>query len=222
MILTCKGFLFDLDGTLVDSLSSVEFCWKEFSNRVGISETDVLKYIHGKPAITSIRHFMPNTDETDIKKIFHWLENMETKNISGIVAMPGALSLLETLNKFSIPWTIVTSSTMSIAFNRIKAAGLPEPFHWVTVEKVKKGKPYPDPFLLGAKLLGLPPNFCIAFEDAEAGIYSALDAGCQVIALNAQLNMPRRSEISMTIKSLTELNIVKSDNQCTVSINNDL
>ncbi|WMY96677.1 MAG: sugar phosphatase [Arsenophonus sp.] len=222
MILTCKGFLFDLDGTLVDSLSIVEFCWKKFSNRIGIAEKDVLKYIHGKPAITSIRHFMPNADETDIKEIFSWLENMEKKNMSDIVAMPGAISLLEKLNKFSIPWSIVTSATMSIAVNRIKAAGLPEPLHWVTVEKVKKGKPYPDPFLLGAKLLGLPANFCIAFEDAEAGIYSALDAGCKVIALNTQLDISRKSEISMIIKSFTELNIIKSDNQCIIRINNDL
>ncbi|WP_348666460.1 sugar phosphatase [Arsenophonus symbiont of Ornithomya chloropus] len=220
MILTCKGFLFDLDGTLVDSLSSVEYCWKKFSHRLGISEKDVLEYIHGKPAITSIRHFMPHTDETDIKNIFHWLENMETENMSGIVAMPGAISLLEKLNKLFIPWAIVTSATMSIALNRIKSAGLPEPLHWVTVEKVKNGKPHPDPFLLGAKLLGLPPKFCIAIEDAEAGIYSALDAGCPVIALNAQLYMPRRSEISMIIKSLTELNIAKIDHRCVIRINN--
>ncbi|WMY95301.1 MAG: sugar phosphatase [Arsenophonus sp.] len=220
MILTCKGFLFDLDGTLVDSLSGVEYCWKKFSHRIGISETDVLKYIHGKPAITSIRHFMPHTNESDIKKIFYWLENMEKKNISGIAAMPGAISFLKKLNKFSIPWAIVTSSTISIAFNRIKTAGLPKPSHLITAEQVEKGKPYPDPFFLGAKLLGLPPNACIAIEDAEAGIYSALDAGCQVIALNAKLDMPRRKEISIIIQSFHELNISQSDNQCTVRIDN--
>jgi mannitol-1-/sugar-/sorbitol-6-phosphatase len=51
MVLKCKGFLFDLDGTLVDSLPNVEHCWREFSHRIGVSETDVLHYIHGKPQL---------------------------------------------------------------------------------------------------------------------------------------------------------------------------
>lgn len=114
MVLTCKGFLFDLDGTLVDSLANVEHCWREFSRRVGVSETDVLQHIHGKLVITSIRHFMPDTDETD--EIFYWLERMEAGNTTGIVALPGVIDLLEQLNAFAIPWAIVTSGTIPSCF----------------------------------------------------------------------------------------------------------
>ncbi|WGO84483.1 sugar phosphatase [Arsenophonus apicola] len=218
MVLKCKGFLFDLDGTLVDSLPNVEHCWREFSRRIGVSETDVLHYIHGKPAINSIRHFMPNATETEIDEVFYWLENLEAANTSGIVALPGAIALLEQLNAYAIPWAIVTSGTIPIAFNRSKAAGLPEPKHWVTIERVEQGKPQPDPFLLGAQLLNLPPEACIAVEDAQAGIYSALDAGCQVIAVHAPVGMPRREEISLIIKSFTELNISQPDNQGIVTV----
>uniref|UniRef100_A0A3B0MGN6 Sugar phosphatase YfbT n=1 Tax=Arsenophonus endosymbiont of Trialeurodes vaporariorum TaxID=235567 RepID=A0A3B0MGN6_9GAMM len=218
MVLKCKGFLFDLDGTLVDSLPNVEHCWREFSRRISVSESDVLHYIHGKPAISSIRHFMPNAPETEIDEIFYWLENLEAANTSGIVALPGAIALLEQLNTFAIPWAIVTSGTVPIAFNRSKAAGLPEPKHWVTIERVEQGKPQPDPFLLGAQLLNLPPEACIAVEDAQAGIYSALDAGCQVIAVHAPAGMLRREEISLIIKSFTELNISKPDNRGIVTL----
>lgn len=53
----CKGFLFDLDGTLVDSLPVVERSWCHWADRHGIDHQDVLNFIHGKQAITSLRHF---------------------------------------------------------------------------------------------------------------------------------------------------------------------
>ena len=51
----CKGFLFDLDGTLVDSLPVVERSWCHWADRHGIDHQDVLNFIHGKQAITSLR-----------------------------------------------------------------------------------------------------------------------------------------------------------------------
>ncbi|CAA2930908.1 Sugar phosphatase YfbT [Arsenophonus endosymbiont of Bemisia tabaci Q2] len=151
-------------------------------------------------------------------KFFYWLENLEAANTSGIVALPGAIALLEQLNTFAIPWAIVTSGIVPIAFNRSKAPGLPEPKHWVTIERVEHGKPQPDPFLLGAQLLNLPAEACIEVEDAQAGIYFALDAGCEVIAVHAPAGMPRREEISLIIKSFTELNISKLNNQGIVTV----
>lgn len=53
----CKGFLFDLDGTLVDSLPVVERSWCKWADRFDIPHDEVLNFIHGKQAITSLRHF---------------------------------------------------------------------------------------------------------------------------------------------------------------------
>ncbi|MDA4637032.1 HAD hydrolase-like protein, partial [Escherichia coli] len=55
----CKGFLFDLDGTLVDSLPVVERSWCKWADRFSIPHDEVLNFIHGKQAITSLRHFLP-------------------------------------------------------------------------------------------------------------------------------------------------------------------
>ncbi|EFK1354803.1 hexitol phosphatase HpxA, partial [Escherichia coli] len=52
----CKGFLFDLDGTLVDSLPAVERAWSNWARRHGLAPEEVLAFIHGKQAITSLRH----------------------------------------------------------------------------------------------------------------------------------------------------------------------
>ncbi len=154
----CKGFLFDLDGTLVDSLPVVERSWCKWGDRFGIPHDEILGFIHGKQAITSIRHFMPGRSEEDIQAEFRFLEQIEATDIDGIVALPGALSLLNTLNEAGIPWAIVTSGSIPVAHARHRAAGLPMPKVFVTAEQVKKGKPAPDAYLLGAELLGYRRN----------------------------------------------------------------
>ena len=62
----CKGFLFDLDGTLVDSLPAVERAWCNWADRFGLDHAEVLGFIHGKQAITSLRHFMVGKSEAEI------------------------------------------------------------------------------------------------------------------------------------------------------------
>lgn len=211
MAITCKGFLFDLDGTLVDSLPVVERCWAMFGERVGVSAKEINDYIHGKPAIESIRHFMPTASEQEITDTFKWLENLESTQVEGLAPLPGAIALIERLNSLDIPWAIVTSGTVPIASTRQSVTGIPEPKHWVTAESITRGKPNPEPYLLGAKKLGLSPQECVVFEDAPAGIYSGLDAGCQVVAVHAPLSLPRRNEIDLIIDSLKDIEIFKEN-----------
>ncbi len=70
---------------------------------------------------------------------------------------------------------------MPVARARHQVAGLPAPEVFVTAERVKRGKPEPDAYLLGAQLLGLAPQECVVVEDAPAGVLSGLAAGCHVI-----------------------------------------
>ncbi|MGQ5555077.1 HAD-IA family hydrolase [Proteus mirabilis] len=198
MTITCKGFLFDLDGTLVDSLPVVEYCWALFGERVGVSTQEINNYIHGKPAIESIRHFMPNATQAQIEETFRWLEKLEATQTEGLAPLPGAIELINRLNDLAIPWAIVTSGTVPIASTRQSVTGIPEPY------------------LLGAKKLGLAPKECVVFEDAAAGIYSGLDAGCQVIAVHAPISLPRRNEIDLIIDSLNDLQIDKENQQVVI------
>ncbi|SUC36016.1 Phosphatase YfbT [Providencia rustigianii] len=210
--LKAKGFLFDLDGTLADSLAVVERSWCLFGDRIGANKQEIIDFIHGKPAMTTLRHFLPDANEEELQTHFRWLEKLESEDTEGVVALPGAIELLSRLNQIGAPWAIVTSGTVPIAHGRQVAAGLPEPKHWVTFEKVSKGKPDPEPFQLGALSLALSPKDCIAFEDAPAGIHSALSAGCQVVAVHAPEGMPRRSEIDIIISSLEKISVTGPDN----------
>lgn len=206
----CKGFLFDLDGTLADSIPAVERAWVNWASRRGITADEVLNFIHGKQAITSLRHFMAGASEEAIQQEFFALEQAEAEDTAGIVALPGALQLLATLDELAIPWAIVTSGSVPVATARRKAAGIPEPEAFVTAERVHNGKPAPDAYLLGAQLLGLEPEECVVVEDAAAGIISGLAAGCHVVAVNAPAGSPRLEDVDMQLSSLEELIINKN------------
>lgn len=207
----CKGFLFDLDGTLVDSLPVVERAWTQWAERHGISPQQVLDFIHGKQAITSLRHFMPNATEAELQHEFTLLEQVEAEDTDGVHALPGALALLEQINVLGIPWAIVTSGSVPVANARRLAGGVPLPEVFITSERVKQGKPQPDAYLLGAQGLGLAPQDCVVVEDAPAGILSGLAAGCQVIAVNAPADSPKLDQVDLILSSLEQLKIAKSE-----------
>ncbi|MBZ0056442.1 MULTISPECIES: sugar phosphatase [unclassified Leclercia] len=214
----CKGFLFDLDGTLVDSLPVVERSWCRWADRYGIDHQDVLNFIHGKQAITSLRHFLQGKSEAEIQAEFTWLEQVEATDTDGITALPGALELLRHLNEAAIPWAIVTSGSVPVAHARHKAAGLPLPEVFITAERVKRGKPEPDAFLLGAELLGLPPEECVVVEDAAAGVLAGLNAGSHVIAVNVPAGSPRLEEADFVLTTLEALAVSRTpDGNVTVS-----
>lgn len=207
----CKGFLFDLDGTLVDSLPVVERSWTRWARSHGIEPREVLGFIHGKQAITSLRHFMPHATEQELQRQFRLMEQAESQDTEGVVALPGALAILERLDEIAIPWAIVTSGSVPVASARLIAGGLPEPKVFITCEQVRRGKPQPDAYLLGAERLGLAPRECVVVEDAPAGIRSGLAAGCQVIAVNAPGGTAELAQVDLILSALTQLKITRTE-----------
>ncbi|MDX5629230.1 MULTISPECIES: sugar phosphatase [unclassified Brenneria] len=213
----CKGFLFDLDGTLVDSLPAVERSWRFWAKEHGIEPQEVCDFIHGKQAITSLRHFLKGESEETIQREFDELEKIEATDTQGVVAMPGANALLARLDALGIPWAIVTSGSVPIASARHRAGELPMPKVFITAEQVARGKPNPDAYLLGAQRLGLKPEDCVVVEDAPAGVLSGLAAGCQVIAVRAPADTPKLDQVDLVLDSLEQLRIEASpDSGCIV------
>ena len=179
-----KCFLFDLDGTLIDSLPASERVWTQWAHEHNVLVNDVLNYIHGRQAVESLRHFMQGSTENEVQLALLDLEKKECNEIDDIVEIEGAIDLLDKLNRHEIPWAIVTSGTPKLARARHKAANLPMPSLFITAEHIKNSKPHPEAYLLAAKTLGFKPEDCIVVEDALAGIQSGINAGCQVIAIN--------------------------------------
>jgi len=177
----CKGVLFDMDGILVSSMGSVERSWSKWAELRGMGPEETLKIAHGRRAIDTIAMLAPHLDPEEELKV---IEDLEVEDNEGLSVLPGVLDLLAALtpNQRSPRWTVVTSATERLARVRMAAGGIPVPENLITADFVTRGKPHPEPFLVGAAVLGIPPADCVVFEDSASGARAGRDAGCQVVA----------------------------------------
>ena len=173
--------LFDLDGTLVDSTASVLRNWRRIAAMLGRDGEDLVGNLHGIPGRQVLRMIEPDLSEERILELDQALLDGEVADTRDVVPTRGALHLLEVIPPNR--WAIVTSGSRKLALARLRAAGLPVPPILVTADDVRVGKPDPQPYLLGARLMGLPPERCLVLEDAPAGITSARAAGCLTLGV---------------------------------------
>jgi sugar-phosphatase len=176
MKFSCSALLFDNDGVLVDSHQAAKAAWDvwaaEFSPGYDLDKANNA----GRRAEDMVRELVSPELFAKANDRINALEQ-ETAHMT--VPLAGAKELLE-----SLPvgvWTICTSANPNLGKARLEAAGLPIPKELVTGDDVKQGKPHPDPYLLGAKNLGFEPMDCVVFEDAEAGVISAIEAGVGLV-----------------------------------------
>lgn len=172
------ALLFDMDGTLIDSTRAVDTAWRQLCDAYGIDPELVLPVVHGVPAQATIAKFWP---ESERAAAFEWIETAECTLLDGIMPIAGARELTQQLSESGAAWGIVTSATAQLARARLAAAGIMLPEMLITADLVSRGKPDPEPFLLGASRLGVDPRRTIVLEDAPAGIQAGRAAGAQVV-----------------------------------------
>jgi sugar-phosphatase len=161
-----RGVLLDLDGTLVDSIPAVERSWLRWCREYGV-DPERLRGMHGVTAVNVIAEVLP---EEQRDEAFRRIEAMEVADVDGIAVLPGALELLGALRDADVPTAIVTSSSAPLAEARLRATGLPNPDTVVTSSDVARGKPWPDPWLLGADRIGIDPSQCLVAPEELARV----------------------------------------------------
>ncbi len=178
---TFGALLFDMDGTIINSVAAAERVWAAWAMRHGLDVASFLPTIHGVRAIETITALqLPGVDP---HAEVHALLLAEIEDMEGLEPIEGAAAFLASLP--SDRWAIVTSSPRRLAVRRLEAAGLPTPAVFVTGEDVEQGKPAPDCFLLAAQRLGQKIEDCLVFEDAPAGIQAAEAAGAALVVVTA-------------------------------------
>ena len=179
-ILDCEVVLFDLDGVLVDSSQCITRHWQEWADRHSLDIDEIMQVAHGLRSGDTMRLVAPHLDiEAEERQYMA----MEETDHEGVTAIDGARQVLARLPAES--WAIVTSGSARLARGRLAYVGLPVPNVLVTAEDVKDGKPSPEPYLLGAKRLGVPFDKCVVIEDAPAGIQAGKSAGMRVVGIAA-------------------------------------
>ncbi|AVE04720.1 glycerol-3-phosphatase [Pseudomonas palleroniana] len=176
-----RAFLFDMDGTLLNSIAAAERVWSRWATRHGLEVEAFLATIHGARAIDTItRQALPGIDpEVEAQ----WITAAEIDDVQGVVAIPGAVEFLNSLP--GDRWALVTSAPKALALRRLEAAGIAAPVVLVTAEDVARGKPDPACYVLGAQRLGVPVQDCLVFEDAAVGIRAGEAAGADVMVVTS-------------------------------------
>ncbi|MDI3357455.1 HAD-IA family hydrolase [Pseudomonas sp. UYIF39] len=181
-----RAFLFDMDGTVLNSIAAAERIWAAWALRHGVDVDSFLPTIHGVRAIDTINRLaLPGVD-AEAEAAF--ITEAEIEDVEGIIEVPGAANFLKSLP--ANQWAIVTSAPKALALRRMAAAGIPEPLVMVTAEDVSAGKPDPAGYRLAAKRLGVEPADCLIFEDASVGILAAEAAGAGLIVVTATHDHP--------------------------------
>ncbi|HET6173508.1 MAG TPA: HAD-IA family hydrolase [Gaiellales bacterium] len=192
--------LFDLDGTLVDSRAVVERQWRVLCDRLGLDFPSVLAILHGVRSVDVIRAVAPGVDAEAEAAL---LDAAEQDDTEGLVLVQGARELLSRLPDGG--WGIVTSGHRTLAEGRLRAVGLPVPPVMVCGDEVAAGKPDPEGYLAGARLLGTDPGDCVVCEDAPAGIQAARAAGMAVIGITTTHTASALTGADAVIADLTGL-----------------
>ena len=193
-----RAVIFDLDGTVVDSMWMWEAIDIEYLGRFGIAlPPDLQKTISGMSFSETAVYFKETFGIPDsLEKIkADWNEMAMDKYCHEVSLKPGVFSFVRKLKEQGIKTGIATSNSEELATAVLAALGLSSYFDEVHMScEVKKGKPAPDIYLLVAECLQESPEHCLVFEDIPEGIIAGKAAGMRVCGVEDDFSAAYREE----------------------------
>ena len=182
------AFLFDLDGTLVDSVYQHVLAWREALEEAGI-ELAVWR-IHrrigmsgGLLANNLLRETGRRISEEEAAKLQHVHAKAYARQVNQVRALPGARELLAYLSKIAVPWAIATSGRLESAGPTLRILGVGDQVPVVTRDQVQHAKPDPDLFLAAAERLGVEISQAFVVGDSIWDLLAARRARALSIGL---------------------------------------
>jgi len=176
------ALLFDLDGTLVDSVYQHVLAWRDalhdegldlsvwrIHRRIGMSGGLFLKALERELGMTLGEGRAESLRQSHAKALLGRLEQIRP--------LPGARELLTTLSSMRVPWAVATSGAEKTAGPTLAMLGIPEGTPIVTRDQVAYAKPNPDLFIAAAERLGVPPADCFVVGDSIWDLLAAQRAG---------------------------------------------
>ena len=187
-----KAVLFDMDGVLYDSMPNHAIAWQESMAKFGIHMTaDDAYATEGARGVDTIRQMVRlqqqrDIDEAEAQKMYD-LKSKTFHSLPEAQVMPGILSLMQQIHESGLCCGVVTGSGQRPLIQRILKdfGAYVDEAHITTAYDVKRGKPYPDPYLMGLQKSGnLEPWQAIVVENAPLGVRSGHAARAFTVAVN--------------------------------------
>ncbi len=184
------AFLFDLDGTLIDSVYQHVVAWRAALGAIGI-DLSVWR-IHRRIGMSGglfvqalLRETGRSLSADDIQELQQAHAAEYRKQMGSVTALPGARELLSALTAAEVRWGIATSGYAATARPALELLGLPDDTPMVTRDMVRHAKPDPDLFLACAALLDVEPRHAMVVGDSVWDLLAARRAGALGIGLQS-------------------------------------
>ena len=215
-----KAVLWDMDGTLVDSEKIWDISLAALYEKLGGELTPAVRAsMVGSVAENTMRIVYTDLgfdlDPAAMEESSRWLNDYTAELFeTGLPWCEGAKELLDAFAVERIPMALVTNTQRALTDRALKSIG--QHYFSVTVcgDEVANGKPAPDPYLRAAELLGVAPEYCLAVEDSVTGSAAAEHAGCPVLVVPNDVDVPggrRRHHISsLADVDIADLRVIHS------------
>jgi len=212
-VASANGLLFDFDGTIIDSTEAIIKHWHKQAAAIGVDPQIILATSHGRRSIDTFKIHDPS------KANWEYINQQEAliprEFGKDAVEVPGARSLLDSLEAVNAPWAVVTSATRGLLDGWIDVLKLAHPRCLVVAEDVANGKPDPACYLLGRQRLGLPEKaHMIVVEDAPSGVRAGKAAGFRVVGLSTThtVGQLREAGADWIVQDLTSVTLKSFEN----------
>ena len=206
-----RAVLWDMDGTLVDSEKLWDVSMHELYGRLGgVMTPEVRESTVGGSAesvmATVYADLGLEPDPVAMTESADWLHDRTGELFeAGLPWRPGARELLDALLANGVPMALVTNTRRKLTEQALKSIGTHYFSASVCGDEVERAKPDPDIYVRAAELLGYPPEVCLAVEDSVTGTTAAEAAGCPVLVVPNDVEVPagpRRRHVA-TLDGLT-------------------
>jgi HAD superfamily hydrolase (TIGR01509 family) len=180
-----SAWLFDCDGTVVDSMPLHFIAWKTALGEWGCDYPEDLFYQWGGKPIREIIAELNTLHSLamPVEQVAQRKESIYYSLLPQLTTVPEVLEQI-TAQHGKIPFAVVSGSTRESVVKSLEITHLLDKFEvLVCAGEYERAKPAPDPFLLAARKLGVPPESCLVFEDTDLGIEAATAAGMQSVRI---------------------------------------
>ena len=209
-----RAVLWDMDGTLIDSMPYHVEAWTEVLEPLGyhFAPEQLLKTFGLRNEEIVRDHLKLDRPEAELQRLIEEKEERYRGLVRehGLALLPGARRWLDDLKAADWQQAIVSSAPRLNVTAVLQGTNLGAFMDTIVcAEDIERGKPYPDPFLLAADRLGVQPQRCIVVEDAPAGLEGARCAGMRTVGV---LNTHPHLEADVIVQSLEDLSWQMIDN----------
>ena len=174
-----KGLIFDIDGTICDTMPVHYIAWRQTAAEQGIDFTpELFVEVTGIPALQTSQYlkakFGVDFDEVEFTRL---KEERYEQNMHKAKPIEPVIKIIRE-NKGKLPMACGTGGSQYLAWKTLEIAGVKDCFEYVVAaEDVINHKPFPDTFLKAAELMGVQPSECEVYEDGQLGLQAAASAG---------------------------------------------